>query len=338
MKIYINAGTDSYELANLFSNSCKQQMGIDPKLKVAIGNMSSEISRSDKLCIYIENMEQAKQYIEVLEKIKNERQDFAFEKPILTVGTINNWIGIGSDIGEYNTSYNKEICGILMDSCNKYFSNMSRTEIIEQINKNPKLLDEVRKNIAERCLRSGRSPEKICIREDDVQTLKQLEIVHSDMIENENKQKQTMLGTKPIEEITSKEIVPEDISDDLMQTLRQNGYDGKSGHPVLQSYYELYCRNQDEEQRRVVDGRKIDSLEEKLESQNDEISALKTRSNMFENIIRKHISKIQNIKGILGTLGTQIVDLQKGLRPKGILESTKSIFAKKQNLLPATRL
>lgn len=59
---------------------------------------------------------------------------------------------------------------------------------------------------------------------------------------------------------------------------------------------------------------------------------------MFENIIRKHISKIQNIKGILGTLGTQIVDLQKGLRPKGILESTKSIFAKKQNLLPATRL
>ena len=70
MKLYINAGADTYEFAELFSNTCKQQIGIDPKTKVAIGNMLSEINRGDKLCIYTEIIEKSKQYIEILEKIK----------------------------------------------------------------------------------------------------------------------------------------------------------------------------------------------------------------------------------------------------------------------------
>lgn len=332
--MYINAGTDSYELANLFSNNCKQQIGLDPKLKVAIGNMSSEIGRREKLCIYVESMEQAKQYIEILEKIKEEKQDFKFEKPILTAGTIDNWIGIGSDIGEYDTSYNKEICGIIINSCNKYFSNMSRAEIIEQLHKNSQLLDEVRKSISERCLQSGRSSEKICVRKEDVQLLKQTELARTELNSNE----QIITGTKSVEEIINGEITPDEISEKLMQQLRESGYDGKSGHPVLQSCYQLFSKKQEEEQRRTADENKIDSLEDKLGRQNDEISALKSRSEMFESIIRNQTSKIRNIKGVLETLGNQINDLQENVRPKGILEKVRGMFAKRQNLLPVNRL
>lgn len=313
----------------MFSNDCKQQIGIDPKLKVAIGN-TSEIYRSDKLCIYAESMEQFKQYIEVLEKIKDERPDFAFKKPILTTGTIDNWIGIGSDIGD-NTSYNKDICDILVNSCNKYFSNMSRAEIIKQLTSNPELLGKVRNEINEKCYQSGRSPEKICIREEDVQSLKKAEFTHKKLKDSE----QIITETKSIEEITKDEISPNELSEDLMQQLRESGYDGKSGHPLLQSYYQLFCRNQDEGQERTIYDSKVDTLENKLDRQNDEIYALKLRSKMFENTIRQQTDKIENMRGVMRTVTRQINNLQETVKPRGTLEKIKGIFAKKQNLLPA---
>ena len=53
MKLYINAGADTYEFAELFSNTCKQQIGIDPKTKVAIGNMLSEMyCRKIRFCLF----------------------------------------------------------------------------------------------------------------------------------------------------------------------------------------------------------------------------------------------------------------------------------------------
>lgn len=336
MKLYINAGTDSYELASLFSESCKQQMKIDPKLKVAIGNMSSEISRKDKLCIYIESAEQAKKYIEILETIKKERQDFTFEKPMPTVGTIDNWIGIGSDIGE-NSSYNKDICSILIESCNKHFSNMNRNQIIERIMSNPnEVLDEVRHTIAEESLKKGRSPEKICVKNDDKQMLQQTSIDSSEMRGSMYRNGGLAIATRSFEEIISGEITPEEISEELMQTLRQNGYDGKSGNSVIQSYYKLYCRNQDEKQMEMNDGQKIDSLLEEINMQNDTISALKSRSQMFENIMQKQKSLISSIIGTLGKSKDKIDELQNELRPKSLFARMREMFGRDQKLLPET--
>lgn len=335
MKLYINAGTDSYELAGLFSDSCKQQMGIDPKLKVAIGNMSSEIGRKDKLCIYIESAEQAKKYIEILEAIKNERQDFTFEEPILTVGTIDGWIGIGSDIGE-NSSYNKDICSILIESCNKHFSNMNRNQIIERIMSNPnEVLDAVRQTIAEECLKKGRSPEKICVKNEDTQMLQQTSIDSSEMQRSIYKDKGAVT-TRSFEEIISEEIAPEEISEELMQTLRQNGYDGKSGHPVIQSYYKLYCRSQDEKQREMADSQKIDSLVEELNTQNDTVSALKSRSQTLENIMQKQKTLISAIINTLGRSRDRIDELQNELRPKSLFVRIREMFTRDQKLLPET--
>lgn len=327
MKLYINAGADTYEFAELFSNTCKQQIGIDPKTKVAIGNMLSEINRGDKLCIYTESIEQSKQYIEILEKIKKERPNFKFEEPMLTAGSIDNWIGIGSDI-KSNSSYNKDVCDILINSFNKYFGNMSRQEIIEQVSKNPHVLDKIRNNITEECLRNGRSPEKLCIREDDIQVMKQMKFDISD--ENEYKQKQA----KSIDQIISKEVRPEDISEDLMKKLSENGYDGKTGHPVLQNYYKLYCKNQDEERRKNIDGKKIENLEEKIEIQNDKIFALKSRKKVLESIMRKQESKVSEIKGVLSLMSAKAKNVKETQSDKGILGHIKGIFSKKQDLLP----
>lgn len=332
MKIYINAGAETYELADMFSNQCKQ-LGMDPKFKVAIGNMSSEIKRKEKLCIYIDDISQVKQYIEVLENIKSQRQDFKFEKPLLTVGAIDNWIGIGSDMGAFAPSYNKEICGIIIDTCNTYFGNMNRNQINEQLNRNPQVLNSIRKNFSEKCYQNGRSPEKICVKEEDVQRLKEMKILEKKMnYESEKVDKQST--KKSIEKITQEEIKPEDITPELMQILRENEYDGKSGHPILQSYFQIYCKNQDEEERCAVDGKKIKGLENQVERQNDEAAALGVRGRMFENIIGHLISKVGQMKGVLETERGQIADLQYSLRTKKFSEKLREVLIKSQRALP----
>ena len=117
LKFYIDAGKDTYEFASLFAKEC-QNIGINPAYKVAIGNISSEINRLDKMCIYIDDLNQVPQYIGILEKIKEEKKDFQFEKPPLLSGAIDEWIGIGSDPLD-NSSYNKEMCKIFENAFNK---------------------------------------------------------------------------------------------------------------------------------------------------------------------------------------------------------------------------
>lgn len=173
MKMYINVGEKTYELANMFYNNCKEK-GIDTKFKVAIGNMSSEINRVDKMCIYIDDLEKAKEYIEILTNIKEKRGDFKFQTPMITAGKIDNWIGIGTDIDD-KTSYNKDFCDAIVDICDAYFENKSETEIYKNINKN-ETIDNIRNRIQRDSLEQGRSFDKICIRAEDTEELKRLEI------------------------------------------------------------------------------------------------------------------------------------------------------------------
>lgn len=131
------------------------------------------------------------------------------------------------------------------------------------------------------------------------------------------------------------EISPEEITPELIETLRQNGYDGKSGHPVLQSYFQMYCKVQEAESKEKGEERKVYSLQRALEDKDDEIKALRTREGYLINIINNQRKDITAIRGKLETLFTKLTGLQEHLKPKSFIEKVKGLFtSKKQKALP----
>ena len=132
------------------------------------------------------------------------------------------------------------------------------------------------------------------------------------------------------------EISPEEITPELIETLRQNGYDGKSGHPVLQSYFQMYCRVQEADSRSKNAESRVYSLERALEDKDDEIKALTIREKHFKDIITLQNSYISKIKGILEFVTIRLDGLQKQIRPKGLFERIKGLFSKEKEagLLP----
>ena len=126
------------------------------------------------------------------------------------------------------------------------------------------------------------------------------------------------------------EISPEEITPELIETLRQNGYDGKSGHPVLQSYFQMYCRVQEADIRSKNAESRVYSLERALEDKDDEIKALRSRQDLLQNTIRKQSEYIAKIKDRLQLMSTKLFGLQEQLRPKSLIEKIKGIFSRKQ--------
>ena len=109
------------------------------------------------------------------------------------------------------------------------------------------------------------------------------------------------------------EISPEEITPELIETLRQNGYDGKSGHPVLQSYFQMYCRVQEADSRSKNAESKVYSLERALEDRDDEIKALRSREDLLQNTIGKQSEYIAKIKDRLQLMSTKLLGLQEQL-------------------------
>ena len=128
------------------------------------------------------------------------------------------------------------------------------------------------------------------------------------------------------------EISPEEITPELIEILRQNGYDGKSGHPVLQSYFQMYCRVQEADVRSKADESKIFSLQRTIEGKDDEIKALKTRERALQNIIRKQGEYISKIKGRLQFIAIRLEGLQNQVRPKSLIEKIKGLFSKEKEV------
>lgn len=77
------------------------------------------------------------------------------------------------------------------------------------------------------------------------------------------------------------EIKPDEITPELIQALQKSGYDGKTGHPVLQSYFSMYFNIQENEGKSKIDKDQIATLEAEVGKRQDIIEVLTTRDNML---------------------------------------------------------
>lgn len=131
------------------------------------------------------------------------------------------------------------------------------------------------------------------------------------------------------------EISPDKITPELIEILRQNGYDGKFGHPVLQSYFQMYCRVQEAESKVKGTEGDVYRLQRALEDKNDEIKALRTREDYFINVINNQGKDIATIRRSLESMFTKLTGLKDRLKPKSFIEKVKGLFTrKKQKALP----
>ena len=322
MKLYINAGANTYELANIFYNECKKQ-GINTKFKVSIANMASELKRNDRLCIYIDDLTKLAPYIHILENIRAERTDFDFQSPMLTAGNIDNWIGIGSDINE-KSSFNKDMCDVLINSCNKYFSGKNFNEISAQIQQNPQLLKEVIETASEECLAQGRSDTKLCILKADETALQSIEIHRTKATVrqgDETTNYKEKCNPNALENVISS-INPNDVDIETLKFLYENHYNGKIENPTVRLAFQLYCETRAKDEKIEDLNAKVRNRDELIKYDEDVINQLTDRINRLHEMTMK-------TKQTFVELGAKIYDLGKNVYELGTRlekEEGKSIF------------
>ena len=174
MKFYINAGYDTYRFARIFQEKCKQN-NLNYYFKV-VNPYNGEHKRSDKLCIYTE-LKDADVFLQLIKDISVEHPDIEYGKPPLFAGTIQDFIGVGTDnISENRSSYNYEMSKICFSIMEKFFKGMSKNEILNIIKRNRELLEKIKSMIVSQAISLGLSSEKICIREDSIPKLKNAEL------------------------------------------------------------------------------------------------------------------------------------------------------------------
>lgn len=309
MKLYVNAGVDTYELASMFS-TISEEHGIEPNFKVVSGNVESEVNRKDRLCIYIDDLNLMSKYIEILEKIKSERPDFKMEKPMPTVGNIDNWIGIGTDSVE-GSSYNKDISTIVTEVCNRYFSNIDQNTINEFIKLNPQVLDTIRQDMKKMCIEQGKSAEKICIQSADEEKLKGMTI-------RDDKQSNVKVDQY------AKSITTENINAEKMQYLYENGYTGTFDNPVLNMTYQMYCESRKKDEQ-------IQELETRAMRQEEVIKYDSEIINKMGNKYSILCSFVRETKETLRGIGEKITILgngTRGLKERLVKDESKGVFSK----------
>lgn len=135
------------------------------------------------------------------------------------------------------------------------------------------------------------------------------------------------------------EISPEEITPELVEELRKNGYDGKSGHPVLQSYFQMYCLARENKRLKEINessSQTILSLNETVQDLVDENNAFRSRENSLLNIINNQRRFIEKIMERMQVVSESVKRLQDTVRPKSIIEKIKEKFSKsKVKLLTA---
>lgn len=309
MKLYIDAGVDTYELASMFS-TISEEHGIELNFKVTSGNVESEVNRKDRLCIYIDDLNLMPRYIEILERIKSERPDFTMEKPMPTVGSIDDWIGVGTDSVE-GSSYNNDICRIVTEVCDRYFSNIDQNTINEFIKFNPQVLNTIRQDMKKMCIEQGKSTEKMCIKSADEEKLKGMTI-------RDDKQSNFKV------EQFAKSITIENINAEKMQYLYENGYTGTFDNPVLNMTYQMYCEGRKKDAQ-------IQELETKVMKQEE---VIKYDSEVINNIGNKYSSLcsfVRDTKEALRSFGEKIATIgngTRGLKERLVKDESKGVFSK----------
>ena len=175
LKYYINAGTDTYKFARLFQEECEKK-GLNYYYKVANGD-SHEYTRCDKMCIYTPYKD-AINYLEIIKKVIEEHPEFKYEKPPLTTGVIDEYIGVGQD--PKKGSYNQIMGEILINVFNKQFQGIERKDIKEYVESHSGIIDAIRTELIEEAKKYGRN-EKVFADASEVSQIKRIE-VPEDMI------------------------------------------------------------------------------------------------------------------------------------------------------------
>ena len=180
IKLYINASEDTYEVANIFQKEC-QNKKINYYYKV-VNAAYNEYERVDRMCIF-SSIKDAKQFIEIIRKIKKEHPEITFEKPPATVGLIDGYIGVGQD--SKRTSYNRMIAKIIFESISSNFKNIPREQILEYTSYNPEIINILKEDIVVRAQEQGMD-QKLCIYKNSVSELKNIELHNSSPLEKDN--------------------------------------------------------------------------------------------------------------------------------------------------------
>lgn len=150
-RYYINIdGENIYKFTEEYVKIAREQ-GIPYCLKV-VDAEKGEDERAERLVIY-SSFEAMQKNLDILRKIRRENPDMEYGKPPITVATIDDWIGFGSEPKSKRSSYNSERAKLLEKAIEDVFGKNSSEEkgkaIIEEIEKNPKLLKKLRAKIRE---------------------------------------------------------------------------------------------------------------------------------------------------------------------------------------------
>ena len=202
IKIYLNAEENTYKLARLFQETCERQ-GLDYYYKVARGNMESEYARTDKMCIY-SSYENLLKYISIIQKIKNEHPEIVFEKPPLSCGVINGYIGIGQD--KKGVTNNQRVSDIYFKVLNELFGKMPREEIERHVKQHPEYINIIRNKIKEKSRAYGVS-DNLCIYNEEIPILKSKKVKRKKTVETKTNMPKKYTGVERKKELN--EMLPD---------------------------------------------------------------------------------------------------------------------------------
>ena len=149
VKLYINAGADTYEFSKIFREKC-EELGLPFMYKVANPEKDEHI-RADKMCIY-SSLGDIEKFIDIVRAIREEYPTFDYRAPAPIMGSIDDWIGVGADPENFELarSYSDSRALLFENSLRVIFGNASRNKIFKMLMNNPdglvsRLKDEVEK-------------------------------------------------------------------------------------------------------------------------------------------------------------------------------------------------
>lgn len=178
MKFYLNAGKDTYKVAQMFQQKCEDG-NLNYYFKVVHGD-NDEYKRTDKMCIYTD-FRTANDFIKIIREIRRENPGIKFDNLPLLTGKIDDFIGVGTD---YITklSYNLDMSQVCMEVLDKMFKGVPKAKIGAYIQKNPGIVKQIRAELIAKARALGLSEEKICVGKDFKSKMESIEAKNGNAI------------------------------------------------------------------------------------------------------------------------------------------------------------
>lgn len=170
MKLYLNAGIDTFLVARLFYEKCVDK-GYDYYFKVTDADDRTEINRNDRMCIYSE-LDDLEKYLEIVREIISENPQIKFRRGSILLGYIDDVIGIGTDsVGANRNSYNSIMSEVCFEALEELFKNIPTSNVMNTVNDNPEILNVLRLKIKEKASKMGLNYDLLCLKESTLQKI-----------------------------------------------------------------------------------------------------------------------------------------------------------------------